>query len=109
MADFAIPLSRVALTPVSGTVTLKVRVYQDGGLSTTGTYSLSATQSLRTVVNAVFTIANDAVWNSIEQVSIEPSAAIYYNGGATVDGTSVTNAPGANDAQISGIQEVRFP
>jgi hypothetical protein len=109
MAEFTIPLSRVALAPVSGTVTLKVRVYQDGGVSTTGTYSLSAAQSLRTVVNSVFTLANDDVWRSIEQVSIEPSNAIYYNGGASVDGTSVTNAPSTNDAQISGVQEVRFP
>jgi len=109
MAAYKIPLPRVVLAPVSGSVTLKVRAYNASGFSTTGTFVLSAATSLRAIVDSFLNVDAQSSWESIEWVSVEPSADIYYNGGADPLGGTVVNAPTSNDDTISGIQEVLFP
>lgn len=109
MAAYKIPLPRVVLAPVSGSVTLKVRAYTNRGASKTGSYTLSAPTTLRTIIGSFMSVGDQAAWDSVEWASVEPSGTIYFNGGADELGNVILTEPTINDEVVTAGQLVRFP
>lgn len=106
-----IPLNRIALKPVSANVELTIRVVMTNGNTHSGTDTLSAESSLGDAMVAIVSGLDGTLppWETIHWVSLVGDNPFYFNGGAHITGTSVSETPVASDWAVAANTEVRLP